>query len=447
MSENIILEETKDIIKKLFVKNLEIYPSEISKLIDNKLIPNDVEKKQNAEVSTPNSLRQEMLDKIPIEFWSKKRKVFEPCAGKGGFLIDIIGRFMNGLKDEFKDPKERYKVIVEECLYWSDINPTNIYICKLLIDPYNKYKLNYNEGDTLELKIKDKWNIEGFDTVIGNPPYQAPRQKENKTKGGGGDLLWNKFVLYGLDCVILKGYLLFVHPSGWRKPDGLLDQSRSKYKGLYKLMTKDNQMIYLNINDTNEGLKVFKCGTRFDYYLIQKCKKFKKTIINDEDDKNVEIDLELIPFLPNKNIELVLNIISKDITNNLEVLRPGGDPRRDYISDEKDKEYEYTMIHSTPNSGVRYKYCNIKKKTDHFHIKKIIFGETGLKNMVLDKTGEYGITSSSFALKLDEKFDEIKKALLSNDFKKVLDSCLWSNYRIDWRLFTYFKKDFWKHFV
>jgi hypothetical protein len=433
-------------IKDLFNKNID-NSVELSKLIDKYLIPQELEKKQNAEVSTPNSLRQEMLDKIPMEFWTKKRKVFEPCSGKGGFLIDIIGRFMNGLKDEIKDPKERYKIIVEDCLYWSDINPTNINICKLLIDPHNKYKLNYNEGDTLDLKIKDKWNIEGFDAVIGNPPYQAPRQKENKTKGGGGDLLWNKFVLYGLDCLICKGYLLFVHPSGWRKPDGLLEQSRSKYKGLYKLMTKDNQMIYLNINNANKGLKVFKCGTRFDYYLIQKCKKFKKTIINDEDNNNVEIDLDLIPFLPNKNIELVLKIISKNIEDNLEVLRPGGDPRREYINDKKEKEYQYTMIHSTPNSGVRYKYCNIKKKTDHFDVKKIIFGETGLKNMVLDRDGEYGITSSSFALKLDKNFDEIKQALLSNDFKKVLDSCLWSNYRIDWRLFTYFKKDFWKQFV
>ena len=245
MSENIILEETKDIIKELFVKNLEIYPSEISKLIDNKLIPNDVEKKQNAEVSTPNSLRQEMLDKIPIEFWSKKRKVFEPCAGKGGFLIDIIGRFMNGLKDEIKDPKERYKVIVEECLYWSDINPTNIYICKLLIDPYNKYKLNYNEGDTLELKIKDRWNIEGFDGVIGNPPYN-----DNSSNKGAGHKLWDIFMLKSIETWLrVDGYLLFVHPPLWR-------QYESK---LLNLVKKYN-LLYLEIHNEIDGKKIFKCS-------------------------------------------------------------------------------------------------------------------------------------------------------------------------------------------
>jgi hypothetical protein len=112
-----------------------------------------------------------MLDKIPVEFWTFIKKVFEPCAGKGGFIVDIIDRFMNGLEQTIPDEKERYKTIVEECLYFSDINSTNIFICKLLIDPYNEYKLNYNEGNTLELDIKQKWNIDGFHLVVGNPPY------------------------------------------------------------------------------------------------------------------------------------------------------------------------------------------------------------------------------------------------------------------------------------
>ena len=182
-------------IKNLYFSKLHSKKG-LSKLIDKYLIPQEMEKKKNAEVSTPYKLRQEMLDKMPDEFWKTPKKVFEPCSGKGGFLIDIINRFMNGL--DIEDDKERYRTIVEECLYWSDINPTNIFICKLLVDPYNEYKLNYNEGDTLKIDIKEKWDVEGFDAVIGNPPYQAPRKKENEKKGGGGDLLWNKFVLISL---------------------------------------------------------------------------------------------------------------------------------------------------------------------------------------------------------------------------------------------------------
>ena len=49
-----------------------------------------------------------MLDKIPLEFWTSIKKVFEPCAGKGGFIVDIIDRFMNGLEKTIPVEKERY---------------------------------------------------------------------------------------------------------------------------------------------------------------------------------------------------------------------------------------------------------------------------------------------------------------------------------------------------
>jgi hypothetical protein len=39
---------------------------------------------------------------------------------------------MLGLKSIYPDDAQRYKVIVEECLYFADINPTNIYICKTI---------------------------------------------------------------------------------------------------------------------------------------------------------------------------------------------------------------------------------------------------------------------------------------------------------------------------
>lgn len=447
MENNRDITQILTMVKELFNKNIN-NQNELSQLIDKYLIPHENEEKQNAEISTPYKLRQDMLNIMPKDFWEDLHTVFEPCCGKGGFLIDIVAKFMNGLKKKIKDEKKRYKTIVEELLYFSDKNPTNIYICKLLLDPNNVYKLNYNDGDTLELDINEKWKVNGFNAIIGNPPYQAQRKKENLTKGGGGDLLWNKFVVYSLDNLVKNGYLLYVHPSGWRKPEGLGVTTKSKYKGMYELMTKQNHMLYININDTQEGIKVFKCGTRFDYYLIQKTKSCGETLIVDENNIESLLDLKKIPFLPNKNIEMITNIISDDIEKNIKVLRPGGDSRREYISDIQNDEYKYTMIHSTPLNGVRYKYCNVKKESDHFDIPKIVFGESGINNnIVVDKKGEYGCTCCSYGFVVENNFDKIKKALLSEKFKTFIDSCMWSNYRIDWRLFTYLKKDFWKDFV
>jgi hypothetical protein len=64
--------------KRLYLNNSK----ELSKLIDKYLIPQELEKKKNAEVSTPYQLRKDMLDKMPEEFWRKRNTVFEPCCGK-----------------------------------------------------------------------------------------------------------------------------------------------------------------------------------------------------------------------------------------------------------------------------------------------------------------------------------------------------------------------------
>jgi len=192
-------------------------PNAVSVMVDRYFVPQMKERKNNAEVSTPYFLRQNMLDTIPKEFWTKPRRVFEPCAGKGGFLLDIIARFKNGLVDLYPDETERYRCIVEECLYWSDINPVNVYICRLLLSPFGNHNLKYNLGDTLKLNTKEKWEVEEFDAVIGNPPYSTdPSKKDTKP-------LYNLFIEAFVDKC---RYLLFVTPSRWFSGGKGLDRFR-----------------------------------------------------------------------------------------------------------------------------------------------------------------------------------------------------------------------------
>ena len=56
------------------------------------------------------------------------------------------------------------------------------------------------------------------------------------------------------------------------------------------------------------------------------------------------------------------------------------------------------------------------------------------------------MTEHAMAIEISSKKegDELKKYLLSENFKEVLKACKWGNFQIDWRLFTYFKKDFYK---
>ena len=62
--------------------------------------------------------------------------------------------------------------------------------------------------------------------------------------------------------------------------------------------------------------------------------------------------------------------------------------------------------------------------------------------------GKYGMTQQTMAISISNKYEgkEIQKALESTKFQTLLNACSWSNYRIDWRMFKYFKKDWYKQF-
>jgi hypothetical protein len=349
---------------------------------------------------------------------------------------------MIGLEELIPDEKLRYKTIVEECLYFSDINPTNIFICKLLIDPYNEYKLNYNEGNTLELDIKEKWDIDGFDAVIGNPPYNSSGDT------GTGNTIWQEFTKVSLHKLLkTNGYLLYVHPPGWRKPN----TKKGKFYGLYKLMTQENQMIYLSIHGIKDGQKTFNCGTRYDWYLIEKKTKYRTTIINDEKNNILDIDMNDYNWLPNYNIDTIQNILAKENEEKCPIIYDRtsyGADKKNRISKTKTDEFKYPCIHSTPKSGVRYMYSNVNNR-GHFGISKVIFGDSGINKPVIDMEGNYGMTQHAMGIlvKSEEDSIQLSKALISENMKLLIDSCLFSSYAIDWNIFKEFKKDFWKQFI
>jgi len=77
-----------------------------------------------------------------------------------------------------------------------------------------------------------------------------------------------------------------------------------------------------------------------------------------------------------------------------------------------------------------------------FGVPKVIFGETGINNVIIDMEGKYGLTGHAMGIKIDsiEEGVKLKTALESEKFKKVLNACSWSNFMIDWRLFNHFIK-------
>ena len=211
-------------------------------------------------------------------------------------------------------------------------------------------------------------------------------------------------------------------------------------------------MIYLEMHNTKDGMKVFKKGTRYDFYLLQKTERTGNTQLNDEQYNKSEIDLSVFEWLPNSNISDIMKILT-DTTASASEKCPimydrslfGADKK--WMSKNKTEKFKYPCIHSTPQKGVRYMWSNHNK--GHFGISKVIFGESGVHNAIIDLNGEYGITHGAMGIRINnlEEGQHIVQALKSEKFSKIIKSMMFGNFRIDWNNFKTFKRDWWKEYV
>jgi len=79
----------------------------------------------------------------------KITKFLDSSAGYGTFLILAAYKFMVGLKDEFPDEEERFKWIVENCLYYGELQAKSVFSWLVAIDPYDEYETNIYWGSFL----------------------------------------------------------------------------------------------------------------------------------------------------------------------------------------------------------------------------------------------------------------------------------------------------------
>ncbi len=220
---------------------------------------------------------------------------------------------------------------------------------------------------------------------------------------------------------------------------------------MFDIITKQNQIIYLEIHNTKDGMNTFKCGTRYDWYILQKNKNENhKTKIIDQNNISYEINLNKYNWLANCDLELIDKLIANENEENCQILysRSNYGSDKKWVSKIETIEYKYPLIHSTPKNGIRYYYSS-RNDNGHFGISKVIFGDSGIYNSIIDIDGKYGMTEHAMAIQINniEEGCFIKKIIESKKFKDILNACSWSNFQIDWRLFTYFKKDFWKEFI
>lgn len=68
-------------------------------------------------------------------------------------------------------------------------------------------------GNSLIMDIRKEFGRDSFDVIMGNPPYNPPKTET----GSSGNVIWPNFVIKSFHLLSKTGYLIFVHPPGWKK--------------------------------------------------------------------------------------------------------------------------------------------------------------------------------------------------------------------------------------
>ena len=160
-----------------------------------------------------------MFDLIPNHlFYDKNLKWLDPGAGTGYFSVYLYFKLFETLKDNIPNDDERRNHIIKYMIYMVEINDNHVeHLKEVFGEDSNIFNYNF-----LEVKIApEKWK---FDVVIGNPPFnyrgikKVPTNTKLKKKHDGATI-WGDFVKRGMSLLKNDGYLCYITPSIWMKPD------------------------------------------------------------------------------------------------------------------------------------------------------------------------------------------------------------------------------------
>jgi hypothetical protein len=82
-------------------------------------------------------------------------------------------------------------------------------------------------------------------------------------------------------------------------------------------------------------------------------------------------------------------------------------------------DFVFPCIHTTPKTEPRIMYSKVNNK-GHFGVSKVIFGDSGISNPIIDMEGKYGMTEHSMAIQvssIDEAIN-ISNAIKSKKFEE-----------------------------
>lgn len=381
----------------------EVDQQKILKYIDDNLAPTAELKDQFGEVFTPMKLVNEMLDSLeatdPSIFKDKNKKWLDPANGMGNFPVAVFYRLMQKLNGVSRDPRERAEYIVKNMLYMVELQKENSAkarrIFKKLAPGVDSNILTANTITEFLVK-KDRGYIKSFgeepvdfDIILGNPPFNPPKGDT----GSSGNAIWPNFVMKSFSLLKDGGYLVFVHPPGWKKPTDEIFKPELFINGDYTGQIRQGQVwkvlkefgifkfIYTN-DQLSKGEEFLNHFPAVDYYVYQKdgdksrdksrCDTKNVFLGTIQSFKNVTLDYKLtyLPNLITKETQDILHKITFKAGKKTN-FKSGFDPRRFNTKKKGSIKYIYDASVKGPN------YNFYSEKAPNVDISKVVLNENG----------------------------------------------------------------------
>lgn len=350
---------------------------------------------------TPIECVEEMISKIPEDFWKNKNiKILDPCCGCGNFPFVIYFKLIKYHSKEH---------IFNNMLYFNDVNIKRLSVLKQLIN--NDHINIYNE-DYLKLNFNIK-----FDLVVANPPYA--KLLPNGKRASKNHNLIGLFIEKSFEILQEKGLLLYITPDNW--------MSFADRNTLITRLT-NKQIHYINIHIAKKYFK--KIGSSFVWYLIENTKYYKDITIEGIWKNKLYKDVvkseerKYIPLFYNSTIQ---SILRKTIDNNNKKFKieTSSDlhkyTKKTLISNIKDDTFEYKLIH-TPKQTV---WASRKHKFQEGF--KVFISTTSYYGTFVDNCG---MTQSIAFIRCkdEEEANNISNVLNHPLYKFINNICRYGNF-------------------
>lgn len=446
LGDNILWNDINDVHKSDITRYKKI--KKITSLIRNYVKTADVRRKSHGEILTPfEELAKpmvKMLDKYEKNFWTKPYNiVLDSSAGYGTFLILCLYKFMEGLKEWEPNEDLRLKHIIENQLYYGELQSRSVFSWLLAIDPYDDYKPNIYWGSFLDNQfdyhMKNVWGVDGFNLIIQNPPYQIQKEGFKKTQP-----LWHLFVEKSISILKEDGYMIMVHPSGWRNVDGVFKKTQN--------LLKSKQILELSIHDEREGLNIFGAETRYDFYILKNTECLFETKIICKNGVEEYSNLSKMEFIPNGMFNLFNSLLPRNESDDrVEIISDSSyHTQRPHLSKLMNNQYHFPCIYTVKSHDIATFWYSSLNDNGHFGIPKLIWSNFRISSAgsLVDENGEFGLTQFSYAI-VDKRelLNDIKKAFDSKLFRDFMELCSVGDMSINRKVIGIFRKDFWKSFI